>query len=56
MLQLKTDLANFSQIWPDNMLEKVNVNLSGNSIVLKVLFLNCKSYFRAFTPHVFLAV
>ena len=53
-LQLNNDLADFNQIWPDSRKYIINENLSGNSIILKILLL--ENHFRAFTPHGFLAV
>ena len=37
VLQLKNDLADFSQIYPDANKLKINITMSENSIILKII-------------------
>ena len=53
-LQLNNDLANFSQIWPDARKIYNQQKIVGEFNNSKISFL--EDHFRAFTPHVFLAV
>ena len=53
-LQLNNDLADFGQIWPDARKIYNQQNLVGEFDNSKNSFL--EGHFRAFTPHVFLAV
>ena len=53
-LQLNNDLADFSQIWPDARKIYKQQKLVGEFDNSKNYFL--EGHFRAFTPHVFLAV
>ena len=53
-LQLNTDLANFSQIWPDARNIYNQQNCVGEFYNSENSFL--EGHFRAFTPHVSLAI
>ena len=55
-LQLNNDLADFSQIWPDARKIYNQQKRVGDFDNSKNSFLELEGHFRAFTPHVFLAV